>query len=96
MYIEASAPRLPHDKARMISPAYQQTSAECLQFYYHMHGNTMGSLNVYVSVNGNRGSPVWTRSGEQGNKWILGEVTIKASTKYQVNNMFYYLDHTLR
>ncbi|XP_071104753.1 MAM and LDL-receptor class A domain-containing protein 1-like [Haliotis cracherodii] len=84
MYIEASAPRLPHDKARMISPAYQQTSAECLQFYYHMHGNTMGSLNVYVSVNGNRGSPVWTQSGEQGNKWILGEVTIKASTKYQV------------
>ncbi len=84
MYIEASAPRVTNDKARLISPVRGQTSAECVTFYYSMYGNTMGTLNLYMMVNGNRGSPIWSRSGDQGKNWILGSVTVKSPSNFQV------------
>ena len=50
MYIETSAPRRPNDKARLSSTTYtKSTNDECLQFYYHMYGANIGTLNVKVS-----------------------------------------------
>ena len=50
MYIETSAPRRPNDRARLTSPSYPAaTDNECLQFYYHMYGRNIGTLNVRVS-----------------------------------------------
>ena len=50
IYIETSAPRRPGDKARLTSPSYPAaTNSECLQFYYHMYGIHIGTLNVRVS-----------------------------------------------
>ena len=51
MYIEASAPRLRGDIARLLSPRYTDRQDMCVQFYYHMYGNGMGTLNVYTKVN---------------------------------------------
>ena len=49
MYIETSAPRRPNDKARLTSPSYPAaTDSECLQFYYHMYGRHIGTLNIRV------------------------------------------------
>ena len=50
MYIEASSPRVASDKARLVSPTYVDKSAVCVQFYYHMLGDGMGTLNVYTKV----------------------------------------------
>ena len=50
MYIEASAPRKQGDKARLMSPTYTDNSAICVQFWYHMYGNGIGTLNVYAQV----------------------------------------------
>ncbi|ETE64957.1 MAM domain-containing glycosylphosphatidylinositol anchor protein 1, partial [Ophiophagus hannah] len=38
MFIEASAPRVKDDKARLISPMYNMTARFCVSFYYHMYG----------------------------------------------------------
>ena len=47
--------------------------------YYHMYGATINRLNVF---NGN--SIVFTRSGQQGNRWLYTEVTIfvKSTVSY--------------
>lgn len=42
MFIEASAPRVKDDKARLISPMYNMTARFCVSFYYHMYGKHIG------------------------------------------------------
>lgn len=86
IYIETSAPRRRGDKARILSPQVPGGSPLCFQFYYHMYGPHIGTLNVFVkSVALNGSQTVWTKSLNQGNKWVLGEVTIpQVYTNYQV------------
>lgn len=50
VYIETSAPRRPNDTARILSPRYTDRSDMCMQFYYHMLGSGVGTLNVYAKV----------------------------------------------
>ncbi|MBN3292395.1 MDGA1 protein, partial [Polypterus senegalus] len=49
MYIEASRPRMQGDKARLLSPLYNNTGVRtsfkntyCVSFYYHMFGKHIG------------------------------------------------------
>lgn len=52
MYIEASAPSRPGQLARLFTPVYTAVSQDqCLQFYYHMYGRQIGTLNVKVHRN---------------------------------------------
>ena len=74
MFIETSSPRSYGDKARLLfSPPRSATgNFSCLKFYYHMYGATINRLNVF---NGN--TNVFTQSGQQGNRWLYAEVTVK-------------------
>ena len=49
-----------------------------LSFYYHMWGNTMGALELLVSLDGGTtwSTPIWTKSGDQGNTWHLNEIDL--------------------
>ena len=60
-------------KAKLVSslPSSVIGTMSCLKFYYHMYGVTINRLNVF---NGN--STVFTKSGQQGNAWLLAEVSI--------------------
>lgn len=54
-------------------------------FWYHMNGNTMGSLDVQVSYDGGttwRGS-VWTREGNQGSNWQKAVVDLSTYPSIQ-------------
>ncbi|XP_066300034.1 MAM and LDL-receptor class A domain-containing protein 1-like [Branchiostoma lanceolatum] len=84
VYTETSSPRAPGDIARLTSAVYPQTSGQCLEFYYHMLGADIGTLNVYASVAGNRGFPIWTLSGEQGNLWTIARVTVSTTGDFQI------------
>ena len=85
MYIEASTPRKPGEKARIISPPYTHdptdgNKEECLTFYYHMYGSTMGSLYVYKTEGTDAegqdlGAPIWKIKGDQGNYWHIAQVS---------------------
>ena len=88
MYIEASAPRKTSDRAKLISQIYPAGGAQCLQFYYHMYGAGMGTMLVFLhsvdAPHGDQGSMVISRTGNQGNSWLLAQANINMNTPYQV------------
>ena len=74
MYIETSWPRSYGDKAILsFSPPglLGIGKVSCLRFYYHMYGATINRLNVF-----NGYSIAFTKSGQQGNRWLYAEVTV--------------------
>lgn len=85
MYIETSYPRKQGDKARFISPTYNSVKGgQCFQFWYHMYGQDIGTLNVYIKKGQNLGIPVWIRSGNRGNVWKVAQVAITSSSSFNV------------
>ena len=80
MYIETSAPVKPGDKARLTSPGLNGAAQFCITFWYHMYGPHINALNVYLAQNTTLGTPVWRRSGTQGNKWNKGTFTIQGGS----------------
>ena len=85
MYIEASSPRKPGEKAQIMVTVPNKGKKACLSFYYHMYGAFAGSLNVY---NGN--DTVFNVSGNQGNRWMIVEKSLhlesEASDVWFLNN----------
>ncbi|XP_047484991.1 MAM and LDL-receptor class A domain-containing protein 1-like [Penaeus chinensis] len=47
----------------------------CFEFYYHMRGRQMGELAVSI-LSGEEENQVFNRSGNQGDQWHLGRLTI--------------------
>ena len=86
MYIETSYPQKPGDKARLISPVYNVApGGSCLQFFYHMWGDSTGSLNIFLKTTaGIQSSPLWALSRDQGDLWRTGRAAIQAANKFQV------------
>ena len=74
------------DKARLISEKInRKPDGVCLKFWYHKYGLTVGTLNVYRRINNVLDtSPIWTLSGDQGNRWRQGAVTANANQDFQV------------
>ncbi|XP_071963923.1 MAM and LDL-receptor class A domain-containing protein 1-like [Antedon mediterranea] len=73
VYIETSSPRNNRDSARLRSPRIPERQGLSLSFYYHMYGDTMGTLNVYRTSNlGDQ--LLWSRNGNQSNVWHAGTV----------------------
>ena len=71
MYIETSLPRGQGDNAKLQVSVPGNGAAACLDFFYHMYGDTVGTLNVY---SGNE--LVFNVSGNQSNYWIRARKTI--------------------
>lgn len=75
-FIETSSPRRPGDKARLLSQQFNGTNAgSCFTFWYHMYGVTIGTLNLYQVVGQNE-TLIWTLSGNKGNSWFSGQVSV--------------------
>ena len=70
MYIEATS-RRQGDNATLQVSVSGNGAAACLVFYYHMYGDTIGTLNVY---SGNE--LVFNVSGNQGKYWIRAREAI--------------------
>ena len=89
MYIETSYPRQLGDYANLNSPKLQFNGNTCLQFYYHMYGAAMGTLNV--SINGNS---VFSASGDKGDKWWEATIDVNLSGKYAVRDFTCFVFYT--
>ncbi|XP_050410363.1 MAM and LDL-receptor class A domain-containing protein 1 [Patella vulgata] len=78
IYIEASLGDTINQTGRIESPEIiQLTSTQCLAFMYHMFGDDMGVLNVYIKTKqAGLGDAVWTRAGDQGDVWRQSYVNI--------------------
>lgn len=85
MYIETSYPRKQGDKARLSSPVYTPLQGgQCFQFWYHMYGSNVNTLNVYIKTGSALGIPVWIRSGNRGNVWKVAQIAITATSNFHV------------
>lgn len=61
-----------------------QTQTNCLSFWYHMYGNDMGQLNVYMKTRPYLSNPLWLRKGHQANRWLNALVELNTDVDYQV------------
>lgn len=86
MYIETSGSLPVGSYARLLTPFYKGTTGSCLEFFYHMKGKTIGTLNVYVKFFGM--TKVWSKSGNQSNVWNKAQVAITSRFGYQVGLFF--------
>lgn len=96
LYIETSRPRIPGDKARLLTPTFNNPApntpsnpaspAYCFSFYYHMYGKHIGSLNVFLRQKSPSplDAQVWSLSGNQGNHWKQARVNIQPSSAFQM------------
>ena len=95
MFIETSAPRVPGHRAILQSGLFQggSTRYNCMKFWYHMYGATIGTLNVWVEPQANISATVlWSLSGQQGNTWRSGVVPIPSqSGSYMVSSSVWVL-----
>ena len=61
----------------------------CLQFWYHMYGRSVNTLNVY-SIQGGNQLAIWSRSFNQGNTWYKAETTVNITQgDYTVSSVIY-------
>ncbi|XP_056333186.1 MAM and LDL-receptor class A domain-containing protein 1 isoform X2 [Danio aesculapii] len=62
--------------AALQSPAMKEASNECLlEFYYHMFGEGIGELKVFLQE-GPRRTPLWWMSGDHGDEWHRAELSV--------------------
>ena len=85
MYIETSSPRVQGDHAILISPKQSFCGIKCLKFSYHMYGATIGRLDVTINS-----TIVFSKSGNQGNRWLDASITINYSGVYPVRKIFIF------
>lgn len=89
LYIEASN-RQAGDRARLQSAWFIKTQQLCLQFWYHMFGKDIGSLNIYILRNASGSeTKVWSQQGHMGDKWIFAQVPMNRGhheKEYQVKH----------
>ncbi len=92
--MEASSPRKPNDTAVLgtrtilgTGTRVRRAAGDCrMRFFYHMLGSHIGSLNIYTATNyGQKGTKVWTASGNKGDQWLRGEVQLSSSANFQVS-----------
>ncbi|CAF4238563.1 unnamed protein product, partial [Rotaria sordida] len=83
IYIEASLPQKPGDRAWLASPLISPTPSTCLIFYYHMFGPDIRTLNVMLQTSLSN-LTIFTRNGPQGNQWRKGEVDFQSTLSYKL------------
>jgi hypothetical protein len=87
MYAEGDEPvASAFDSALLQSPVLPPTSliGNCFSFWYHMIGTTMGTLNVYVDVEGVN-VLIFHKEGIQDVGWNLYERTLAIDADFQVS-----------
>lgn len=82
IYINASS-IYNSETAHLISSSLPATNQTCLSFWYHMYGGDIDTLKVLVG-NINQNQTVWSRTGQSGNRWLQGQVTLKSLQQYKV------------
>jgi hypothetical protein len=85
LFIEASSPVQQGFNAILESTLFLPTPSYslCMDFWYHMYGTGIGSLNVYINVS-NTSSLLWTQNGNKGNQWFNGQLTIKSAKSFRI------------
>lgn len=88
LFMEASYPRRRGDSCVITSPPLFVYSA-CLRFYYFMMGIRVGSLVVYARYNNGGRKALWNVTGDKGDQWLQGEVTLSEKQEFKVGSVLH-------
>ncbi|XP_074619882.1 uncharacterized protein LOC141878753 [Acropora palmata] len=84
MFIEPSTYYQTDVSAVLASDGIDKGEIICIQFWYYMRGQDIGSLKIYIRTDKSK-TLIWQLTGEQGNKWAFGQIGHKDdSASYQV------------
>ena len=70
--------------AVLASDVIDRGEITCIQFWYYMKGQDIGSLNIYIRTSESKKTLIWQLTGDQGNNWNFGQVGHKDAVNYQV------------
>ena len=89
-YVESSGngTGYPNKTAYLQGPTIDMTGTEQIEFYYHMYGSTMGTLQLQAVSSTGSVANLWTRSGDQGNSWFQAAVDLSGLTGEQTLRFF--------
>lgn len=85
LYIETSSHQF-GDRARLLSRNFYTTTNNCnIRFFYYMFGSTVNTLSVMMrtQINGTA-TTLWSKSGNQGDLWHRGQVSLPISSHFQI------------
>ncbi len=94
IYTEMSWPRTVGQRTRIASPAVRCTvdGSPLIQFWYHMWGQSTGTLSVYLRRRGDESGAetiVWRETGDRGNRWRLAHTYVpdhfRSNVTFQVS-----------
>ena len=92
VYIETSSPRTKGEIARLTSDRFKVSKSHnwCMNFWYHMYGNSVGSLKVKLKIypfNPSRYyySTVWTKLSNHGDVWLSDQVQLNSPDNFEVS-----------
>ena len=60
------------------------SSQVCLRFAYHMYGQSIGALEVYIRK-GKHFRKMWSAEGNKKDKWHTAEIELAINIEYKVN-----------
>lgn len=97
VFLESSSPRKENDTAVMVSQQFNAIAGQkrCLNFWYHMYGSSIGSLEIIYRVySGSKPEKVlWRLNGQQHNSekspWLNARVPIDMSADHSVSLYMY-------
>ena len=71
---------MPGSTAKLLSP--RMVGPRCMTFYYHMYGEHMGSISLYLRLDGEVDCKVWEKKKDQGNEWKRATLQLDYSHCY--------------
>ena len=70
-------------RSNLTSVMYPSTSGRCFQFWYHMYGSAMGSLQLLLLQKKGE-NLLWSELWDHGDQWISQSVEFSSLTTYRI------------
>ncbi|XP_009998802.1 PREDICTED: IgGFc-binding protein-like [Chaetura pelagica] len=85
IYLQGGLSAFPGASAHLVSPVCSSEGPHCFRFWYHMYG-TAETMALRVNlVKGNDLVPIWNSTGNHGDRWNLGEITVQSTGNLQID-----------
>ena len=84
LLVDSTFPRIKGDTVRLETiPVLSRY--KCLEFYYRIHGESVGRLNLYTQYYDGHKVLLWRLAGNQGNGWNHARVPTEGNKTYKVS-----------
>ena len=91
MYMKAS-PGINGDEFKARLHSSWMIGPQCMTFYYHMFGDRIGTIIVYLVKNGSHPHALWIKSRGRGDLWLDANIYFNAVEKFQVTKLDFNCD----